>query len=617
MITIQIGNSVLDVDSSTKLSLTYDSGLYKSGSVQIGYSLGLSVPSTRINDNVFNLDRVPSVDGVRHGAAALVACDGMVIPGTIYLQRYSGGRYELLFLYGKLAKSKNSLFTVSLRGNLHTGMTIATTDKLMAADWCGRNSAPFAFVGYNNGVISNGRVFGSDVTTDMPANMPTIFPAVNFGWLVETACVNAGFRVVLPEYSGVADMYEYAIILDSMKHVDSAGLVSVNATGSARAGWTLNVTAAQLADLGLTMATKRYKRGAFGANVTAYVFVATRHVAIRYAAGSVQTNTHNVFCGGEGYDWLGAAPFSAAARDFELEAGEWFTVVEAADMHPGIFGDHWDLTDGYTTAVNVTFEVDDGDPQDYPLAGETVSLDDNMPDVTLAQLLQTAAALTDSVFTIDDDGVIRFYTMADIYNEIRLGDPLLISVEELPILQRGEVLRYIDGFGKVTKVDCKSADYVTEEGKYRQSYPCDNDILDDEVTLYTIPFNEGNRVLTGTGDGQYWSFRGQDVELGTNNEPSYKGKLSLIMSSSYCCPSFPGGDVQHIQTAVDFGGVGDTSRANTREAVTVRVTVRLPLAVFLKLSPDKTATWEGMTYLVRTATWSDNWCDLELVSLKV
>lgn len=581
---MMINGFLVDTDEGTELGLAYRSPLFSRDGISISRSFGLSVPDTPTNNRLFMMSESSEFPGVRTGAQCTINSGGVSLDGVVYLDRWSGGRYELLFMYGDLATDEDA-FTRPIKGNVFTGRTLTLTGK-DETEPPGQMVPMFGWYPYINGYGQPGIV----------GNPPTMFPTVNLGWLIEEAAAAIGYTVTMP-VAPLRDPHRFGLVLPTMEvYSDTA----VRVTGSARSGWTLVSGAATWADVGLTVTARRYKRGAFNANVTVYTFTAIRPVRVEYDPTTAMGNTANVFCAAMGYDWMGGEAFGFGARQFDMDTGDWFTVVNQFDKHNGVFRDYWDGQTGYTTAVDVTFTVKNR--EGTPNVGDTVSLDDNLPDMSLADLLQAACDLTACVFEVD--GQQKTITM---YEEEELIDGVTaVDLDSCGVTGVKEIVRYIDGLARRNHVVCKSADYVAEEMRFRRDYPCDNDILPDEQELAVVPFNEGNWRETGGMKLAVFD----DVQLAADGGVNYKGTLSVIYESGQ-----PGGGYGlHVQTLSERG-VGKDLAAASREAMSVRLTARVPFHKFAGLRGNSMATWRGRPWHVRSAVWQGGLVDFELVLL--
>lgn len=591
-ISMTIGGRLVDVDGDTKLGLTWDSGLFTEAGIKLSRSFGLSIPCTPSNDKAMDMSFSQDFAGVRQSAQCTIVAAGVALNGRVYLQETDGRRYDLIFVYGDLAGEIGGAFTDPVSRYLtDTGLYI-DFDGPKTTPVKGGTIPPFWFYAYRNGAAEA----GTAATTSGEAAM---FPAVNLGWLIETAAQACGYSCSFPA-NPPQDANRFGLVLPTM---NTSAETVCRITGSARAGYT--DMAGNLAAAGLTMATRRYKRGRYGANVTCYVLVATKSLDIEYHGNSAVTNTDNVFAQYQGYDfpqsWIDEhRMLDTGAASFHMDAGQWFAVVEWDDMVTRDSRHFWHLTTGYTTPIDCTFTVKDNTGMVQP--NEVIRLEDNLPDMSLAQLCQAYCGLCDLLLSVDGDNkVLSFVPLSSV-----ISGTVAVDLDNI---MRGDVTaitRYIDGFAQHNYVRCNSASYVAERMRFKRDYPCDNDSLDYERDIVTVPFNEGNYDINVVGDKEAIF---HDVTVGANGEVQYSGVLSVF----YEAP--PNGYALHVQTINDLG-VGNETAEATVNAMECKVVVRMPMAKFATLYPGALAVLHGRLWTIKSAVWSGDAAELSLVYLK-
>lgn len=583
MIEIVIRGNRVDTDIDTRLGLKFTGGIFRIADNEFTRSYGLSVPETDGNNKLFNHDGDPVMDGVRTVSEGYIMAGGVIMSGDLYLQSYGGRRYELLFV----ERRGSSLINIPLNqlSKVYFPDTIAVRPKDIPSE----TTVPdFGWYWYHNETSHYGDV-----------GLPNSYPVTNLGYLIKEAAGAAGYTV---QYLNGGSIYEdannYGIILSSMNTYSSA---TVTVDGSGHGGWNAVVSGGQtLADIGLSIVARQFKKGLFGANITVYTFTALRHIRVRCDNSDLR-----VFMNGQGKseNWLNWPEYQSI--DIELNAGEYFTIVSYIDIHDGVFSDYVSLSGGYSTNIpTTTLEVLDNDG--IAGDGETIYLRNNLPDMTLADLLTAYCNLTCSSWTVDDSaGRVVVETFA---HALSGAGTHKIDLDAARVVSVDSVERLLGGFARHNRVVCKPASYVTDEYKFLRDYPCANDILDDDSEYAVIPFNEGNYEIDGNGD---LIAHFDDVTIGSNMEVQYKGVLSMFFAN------LSGGAALHLQTINEAGGMGNEFAAFTSQATTVKVTVLLPLLEFAKLTPSTVCTWRGRDYIIRTATWGEGKCVLELVRLEM
>ena len=584
-IAIMIDGRLVDTDSNTQLGLQFESNVFASKGIEVAHSFGLSLPCTARNNVIMNLSELQDYPGVRQSAECVITAGGVALNGRVVLQEWSGGRYNLLYMYGDLVGAKNGLFSAKINtylNGLGDQKTLTGRDDLIL----GGPIPNFGFYGYHNGAVATGNIFTA-------GGLAGMFPSANLGYLIDSAAAACGYTCNYPA-DPLRIAHKFGLVLPTMNHYQDR---ICRVTGTGRGGWT-DVNG-NLASAGLTIKARRYKRGAFNANVTVYTLTAQKHLTISYVYANSMTNTTNVFAGGQGYDFMGVSDFYFSDREFEMNAGDWFTIVNYFDKKDGVFKKYWNGQHGYETAVDCTFTVKDdaGEVQ----ASDTLYLADNLPEMSLSELCQAYCGLCDLVMQINEaHKEIDFIPMPTI-----LQGMTVVDLDKVPVVEKKSIARYIDGFSRHNYVRCKPEDYVSEDMMFVRDYPCENEALDDDNDLIIVPFNEGNWKISGGNKEAVF----EDVEVGDNNSVSYKGVLSIYYEAAGV-----GDYARHVQTINDEGVGVDTATA-TRNAVTCRVTAKIPFHVFARLTAGANALLNGREWLIRSATWSGDAADLELVDL--
>lgn len=582
MIEIIIRGNRIDTDGSTRLGLKFTGGIFRVADNERTRSYSLSVPKTDLNNEIFNFDGDPVMEGVRTSAECVIMGGGVTLNGLVYLQSYGGRRFELLFVE-KVGVAM--LFESISHVYYPDSILINGKDRPVSG------SIPkFGWYQYSNSAAD-----GLEIGT--PVNQ---YPCTNLGYLIEEAALQAGYTVI---YRNSGSIYEdagnYGIILDKMNTYSEA-VLTVN--GSGHGGFSYNINTGQtLNQIGLSVVARQFKKGLFQANITVYTFTAIRHIKVRCDhLGGV------VFSGGVGKpsDWLSNADDWTVPFEMEMDAGDYFTIISFMDITSSWYAKYVNMIGGYETNISqtdITVLDDDG----IAAVGETIYLRESLPDLSLADLLKCYCDLTCSSWTVDDSAmkiIVETYEHA----LANAGGDMII-LDDAKIVSVGSVERFLSGFQQHNYVRCKSASYVEEPYKFLRDYPCANEILEEEAEYTEIPFNEGNWHIHN--NDRIADF--EDVTIGTNGARQYKGVCSMFFAN------FNGGQALHLQTINDVGNMGMEFAAMTRQAVTVKVSVVMSLFVFSKIKPSTFARWHGRDYIVRTAEWSENVCQLDLVRLEI
>lgn len=589
MLTIKIGDYLLDTDDSTKVGFKYTSGWVDGIQADGKYrTFDFSVPATAKNNGILLHSNNTSFDGMRQSAEAVIGDSGVWLDGVLYLRSCNKERYNLLFIHGVKASGLNVNKPVGVFKD-----EIPVYDKMPLT--LGGTIPVFGFYSYNNGL-------GNTQALAFPLDH---MPVVNFGYWLTLMAGAAGYSITYPANSGWLSPRAYGIVLPT---ANTYAKEEILIQGSAHGGWTYTVSSGHtLADAGLQIVTKRYKRGLFNENVTVYVFQALKHVKIKMVNAGMIPFKQVRAMGGEGYDCLNGVPLNEEGGTgiFELETGEWVTFVNRwSDLN--IIWRKWyggaHNPAGYTSTVTLTIsvETDDG----IVASGQNLNLEDNMPDLTLEEGLKAFCDIIAGTYTVNTDLMtIDVTTLSAKLGSMAVG----LDLNSERVIKIGDVKPYIEGLSQHNIVVCESADYVSEDKRFRRDYPCENDYLEEESEMSKIPFNEGNWNTQDVSGTNYKTVFLDDITAGDDGTNDYKGVLTIICESPANVPAL------HLSVTTD-DGVGLDYANFTRDALTLDVSVRLPLYKYLQIYTGTLVHFGSRDWVIRSAQWSDGVCGLTLLS---
>lgn len=597
MVAVFFGGEQLDVDNQTAIGFNYKSGICEAdGATERSRTFDFTVPETPKNNRIFTYSEDPQYMGERRAVAGVIIDGGVWLKGDMYLTEWANKRrYHLLFIYDKgpdglEATGMGGLFpdTIEIEKDTHVneGGTIPN----------------FSFYEYLNGTHSVGGGAGDPVS---------LFPTANLGYIIDTLAAAAGYTVT---YASSEVAHHYGLVMPQMCEYETHS-VQVSANSGAQNGFNYIVDTGYgtLAQAGLDYGAKIMECGWTTKGIRlVYCFIATKHIKVKIKTniGLYAYVTH------DGYDcWnnegepkptpLGQGHAMLFGTEFELNTGDYFTLVNVStDAHQGdrFYWKFWQAYNGQI--IPTTFETmsDDGVVQ----SGSTLHLADNFPeDLTLKQCLQAFCDIIAGFYDIDEvNGVITVSDFAGLIANATIG----VDLNKMRILQVDNVRRYIDGWAKHNRVKCKSASYVTDDCKFVRDYQCGNAWLEDDRDWTVIPFNEGNWTMKDVSGTMYKCAQLDDVEVGGNGEYNHKGELTIIREAPAGVPAL------HLQTTTD-DGFGQDFGNFTIDTLTLVLTVRMPLFMFLKIRRGMLAHWNCREYLIREASWDKNAAKLTLLAV--
>lgn len=259
-----------------------------------------------------------------------------------------------------------------------------------------------------------------------------------------------------------------------------------------------------------------------------------------------------------------------AGRTIEIEAGTAF-IFFREDDYLVYDSQTTSGTQGWrvNTNLNATCDIEGkGDAS----VGNVLRLQDNLPDMTLVELLKVVAAATHtSLYYTEADGVT--------FNPVNIAT---WSFKELTskLVSIGDVERSFSNYAKANIVKFDSDETIPAAQRIMIAYEIDNDNLELEKVLQTIPFSEGY--------GE--TYNGVQV-LGIY-EGNTKDTIADVSQSVNRLIR-----VQLVQNA----GVAELCRESTKAVASVRLTQY----DFDQITPMTKILLQGTLYVWTDATWSD------------
>ena len=166
-----------------------------------------------------------------------------------------------------------------------------------------------------------------------------------------------------------------------------------------------------------------------------------------------------------------------SGQEYSFKKGDYFSLVSTADYFFGQPDDDYGQHIGTVTAsVWSVSQTEVG-------IGDTYYLQPNLPEVTLIDLLKTAANLLRMGIDYDvATNTVSFYDFA-----FDKSQAIELDSKTIEILS---VDRTFLDYARRNIVDFKSEEYVKD--RLQIAYNINNDLIAEEKVLYTIPFSEGN-----------------------------------------------------------------------------------------------------------------------------
>lgn len=586
MVSLQTGQTVLDTDGRTGVGLRYESEFLGDGVRSGVRSFEFSLPLTPLNGQALAYSGNEAAAGLRDGLPAALMVEDVRLEGRLYLIDVTD-RYNVVFRSEVSTLPDVRLGTVGAFRDIT--LTVRAKTVVQGGDAIIAGGG-FGWLQYAN----QGHTLGS---ADTGANV--MEPAWSVGSVIKTACSELGLTFAESLETGEEGVDSLFVVVGKAAAQGDSHTATVS--GSARGGWT--VSGATWADLGLQEVGMRFKKGAFNANVSVKVMQALRpvKVVVPYQSPSaanpcvwfVQGEGYDVLCGNLDEPW---GQVQAMKFEFSLNTGEYFAMVSQDNLTPGLFRHFWA---DYTSNVSMTLEViEEGEGL---AEGCTLALADNLPDMTLRELTDAAAAVLGRVAVYSSEG-IALYSWQRYLQAVQLRDANGRVHRKMERLAH-----YIDGRARHNVAECTHKSTDGEREWFVRDEPCLNGVLEESAVLASVPFSEGGWIK-GADGSKYIYIRNFQVPDGGEGKAGGEDTLCRWKAgTSY-------GSALHLQSLTDDGEGADLA-AWSAEARTVGLTLRMTAGEFAGLGDLTCYRLSGRAYIVKTGSWSDGWATLILISL--
>lgn len=487
---------LLDLKQGAALSFKKTNILFAFDKAECERSISFDLPATPTNDEVFALAKDPAFDGqgMRRKFTAELRSGLMVKTGYLHVEQYTKGVYKAVFVCGDLV-GLQALRDAGKVSEMLTYANVTTWGGFPMTPAQGR-SALWATINYTRK--------GGDP-----------FPSYRVQTLIEDAAAALGVTVTLPSDDSVTGARVVPAELKGYTEQD-VEFVGVQTGEMTQGAFPVITTAAiDAASTILTTETKRVLlRSDQGMTITTYggsvtQLVAEQDLTLQFPDDWNDNLFVGRFIGGETqllteFDFLGERSFndygeitgeSLRGRSIDVARGEAFVVIDInyykyGTDSGGTRWQGWFYGDGHHAECSFTLTGE------VSATGQTVRMQDNLPELTIVELLKVVQAITGKQLCYD--GAVSFDALD--FNSWALYDytDRLLSVEK--------VERRFGDYAQTNVVQYRSGDAVLDANKISIAYNIDNDNIDAEKDLQTIPFSEGNR------DGSYLLTDAEDTD---------------------------------------------------------------------------------------------------------
>lgn len=580
-----VGAGYLDLPAEFDFSFQYNNGVFAFENMQLSRSGEFTIPETAANNALLGFANDPAKGGeiIRKKLPTELHYSGGYITGILSIGKYdSSSGFSAIFVYGELADLKR----VSELGNIgnytQTALTLEATSASITNSYfaSGLFPDPFNFYQYKNGIADAEKL-------DAVVNLS---PTVKLSHLMDIAAASAGLTIDTTTIGTAKD--GIGVILAGNKAAATLEAVTVSGVPNSTLSFSGGSTYFDLQER-----TFRYKPLFIWWNKTVKVLVAKQDLTIRFENTYIGTNTTYAVVTGDGRQFLstggqeGFFRYITEGSEIQLKTGEYFSIVNSNNY---FFNEPINDYDG---SVSISLKVYAGDlgTVDY---GDDYPLKENLPEITLIDILKTYANLFRCGIEYDHStNTVSFFNFGFDKSAATELDDIVIHLKSVD-------RRFID-YAIENIINCKSEDYVNEsEGnKFEVVYKIDNDNLQAEKILYTIPFSEG--ILGANNDVIV-----NDFELVDPYKKTAKlGTLALTSKTS--------GQIymKHIKQLYNHFSISNTLGEIINNSTTVQMSVKMDVKTFLTIKNTDTYKYRGVYYCCYSGTHTNGVADLVLIKI--
>lgn len=542
MITFKINGQEIDMRKDVNISLSYDNPIFGFDNIKLSRTQNFKIPKTPTNNKIFGFAGRPDVygSGMRINYSAVMYYPAGNVDGLLYISDTEKSNYNAVFVFGELTALK----AVTEAGNIEdygdfTGVTTNWGD-VPTAEGTGAALTNFGLKPYH--VLNLGSLGLKSGWNYMPT--------AKWQYIMDT-CASA-FALTI-DYTGISD-YVSNLGIKVNKYFDNAGGYS---TGTVTRIYNAGSTPPENIVIGTsvsTFLTTTYVNPPNSGDVVCLALqLTTGFYGTFQPINNVKRYRISVIRNGviirEATAYSSGSPLQLNGK---FNAGD-IIVVDDADLDSGsdeLFNKYVNIS--YTMTIRVRTQPPTEIP--YP-RNSTIQypLQTNLPDITLTDMIKTTAYLTGRGIVPNGKDGISFYDYSFTNNGMIVDDKL-ISIDR--------VKRGVGNYGQRSFVNFNSGPSVSLITDITQEYIIDNQGIEQEVNLYTIPLSEGGTqstfgsttTLTGLvdiigerdDDGVYTYTFGNDSDTIVYREP---GTVNLTRPNFMQNPNLD--RIFELSTAID------------------------------------------------------------------
>ena len=603
MIDLYIRNKKIATFEENEITFSFENPAYSFDDLSLSRTSTFSLPIDE-NNQFFEMSSRPEYDGARKKIQAEMRYSGGYVIGYLYVIDYTNEEdgqivYNCIFVYGELQvlKKINDAGSIGDYCKFDDTLQVESEKVQFGGQTNGEFLRSFSFVQYRNNIGLNTILQG----------YVNYSPIVKLRYLIDTAALELGVSV---DY-GDTRPDRFGLILPTNNSVPPITSVSFNGFPAISETFTGTGISGVFDIVNGKLRRRNESLGMFTITDDIHVINCLVDVKCTFPRQPgiviIKANRNNV-CKDDflsfdnSWNSIDQGYGNSADITVEFSAGESFMIFSNSNWSNAIYG--FDYNTVYTE-VTYSFTIETSAPDSVTYASGdagTYSLQENLPDVTLIDLLKTLAALTRrGLYYMESTLTFSFFDYS--YNE----DP--VELQDA-LIRVTKVERYCCDYAQKNIIDCDSEDYVNEKSKFIISRSVRNDYLEEEKKIYTIPFSEGNEyrrdglIMAAVDD---WNVN----DSGDGYENS-AGNATIVMANANTVTPW----CLHINTLNPLTHrVNDNLSRIMNIGTRITARVRIRLFDFLKINVTTNYKFEGQRYFVYSADWSNG--EAEMILQKI
>lgn len=567
-----VGGEYLDLASDFQFTFSYNNTLFAFDNMQVSRSTEFQIPSTPKNNMILGFASDPSTDGgwVRTKKQAELHYSGGKIDGFLFFGKYSKGSYSAIFVYGELSAIKAAKEKGNIVEYCDFTESLPTVSPTFRSAYSSGGTLPYSFAWYNykNGIADANRLSG----------VMNYSPSVKLYTLIAQAATKAGLTLDISNV--VSSINSIALILPTQKK--SATPTSISFSGVPNSTLTVTGAAGYLQSVTKTF---KYKpiNNLFWKRQAVVCFECLQDLTIK-----INTFLQPIYIvTGDGREIISLNKLAIeAGQEYSFKKGDYFSLVSTADYFFGQPDDDYGQNIGTVTASVW------GASQTEVGIGDTYYLQSNLPEVTLIDLLKTAANLLRMGIDYDvATNTLSFYDFS-----FDKSQAIELDSKTIEILS---VDRTFLDYAQRNYVDFKSEEYVKNRATI--DYTINNDLIAAEKQLFTIPFSEGN--FDEQNNVVVQDFDADNKKI---SKTATIGVVSKVSGQTY---------LKHVSELPKNVTINANLERIINESTTIVWVGRMIAGDFLKLKNKNTYKYKGQYYCCIDGTQSDGTATLTLVKI--